>query len=243
MSEARTAVLSRVREALGRTPEEAARARERVAAWAGERHPGLVPARGQLTAEDRIGLFIEYARAVETEVERVAGPLAIPAVVSRYLRRQNLPQKLVMAPEPALDAADWASQPLLRIRRGTADAGDPAGLTLATAGVAETGTLLLASSADRPTLLAFLPETCIVVLGTDRIMGSYEQAIALHLEETGALPRSLSFVTGPSRTGDIAQKLELGAHGPRRLFVVLVDPDDAAASRTGPDGGPAATGP
>jgi L-lactate dehydrogenase complex protein LldG len=243
VTDAKAAILARVRDALARTPEEDARARERVAAWAKERHPENIPARGQLTAEDRIGLFIEYARGVETEVERVSGPLAIPAVVSRYLRRQNLPQKLVMAPEPALDLADWASQPLLRIRRGTADAGDAAGLTLATAGVAETGTLLLASSSDRPTLLAFLPETCIIVLGTDRIVGSYEQAIALHLEETGHLPRSLNFVTGPSRTGDIAQKLELGAHGPRRLFVVLVDPADNGPSSQGPDRGPAAPTP
>ena len=194
MSDARRAVLGRAREALGRTPE------------------------------DRIGLFIEQARAVQTDLERVSGPLAIPGVVSQYLRRNNLPQKLVMAPEPALDIADWSSQPLLRIRRGTADDADQVGLTLATAGVAETGTVLLASSPDRPTLLAYLPETCILILGTDRIVASYEQATELHLEETGTLPRSLNFVTGPSRTGDIAQQLELGAHGPRRLLVVLVDP-------------------
>lgn len=224
MSDARSAVLGRIREALDRTPEADARARQRVTAWATERHSEFIPARGQLAPEDRIGLFIEQARAVQTDIERVSEPSAIPSFVSQYLRRNNLPQKLVMAPEPALDMADWSSQPLLRIRRGTADDADQVGLTLATAGVAETGTLLLASSADRPTLLAYLPETCILILGTDRIVASYEQAIELHLEETGTLPRSLNFVTGPSRTGDIAQQLELGAHGPRRLLVVLVDP-------------------
>jgi L-lactate dehydrogenase complex protein LldG len=225
MSDARSAVLERVRRALGRTADEAARARQRVVAWAKDGHPELVPKRGQLAPEDRIGLFIEQARAVQTEVERVSGPTAIPALVSRYLRRHNLPQKLVMAPEPALDLADWSSQPLLRVRRGTADDADQVGLTLATAGVAETGTLLLASSSARPTLIAYLPETCIVVLGTDRIVGAYEQALELQREDAGGLPRSLNFITGPSRTGDIAQQLELGAHGPRRLLVVLVDPE------------------
>lgn len=232
MSGSREAVLGRVKAALGRTPEEEARARARVAAWAATGRGAFVPARGQLTPEDRIGLFIEYARAVQTEVERVSGPAAIPAVVSRYLRRHNLQQKLVMAPEPALDEADWSSQPLLRITRGTADDSDQTGLTLATAGVAETGTVLVASGAERPTLLAYLPETCIIVLPTDRVVGSYEQAIALHLEETGTLPRSLNYITGPSRTGDIAQKLELGAHGPRRLLVVLVDPEGSGAGPT-----------
>ncbi len=225
MSDGREALLGRVKQALGRTPDEEVRARDRVRAWAAESRTAFVPARGQLVPEDRIGLFVEYARAVQTEVERVSGPAAIPGVVSRYLRRHNLPQKLVMAPDPALDEADWSSQPLLRITRGTADDSDQTGLTLATAGVAETGTVLIASGALRPTLLAYLPENCIVVLPTDRIVGGYEQAIGLHQEEIGELPRSLNFITGPSRTGDIAQKLELGAHGPRRLFVVLVDPE------------------
>lgn len=222
--EARDAVLGRLRRALGRDAEAEARAQARVEAWLGERHPEHVPARGQLALEDRIGLFIEQARKVQTEIERVTGPAAVPGVVARYLRRHNLPQKIVMAPEPALDEAGWDSQPLLRIRRGTAGDADQVGLTLAAAGVAETGTLLLASSSERPTLLAYLPETCIVVLTSDRVVGSYEQAVDLYREEAGALPRSLNFVTGPSRTGDIAQQLELGAHGPRRLLVVLVDP-------------------
>jgi L-lactate dehydrogenase complex protein LldG len=232
VSGSREAVLGRVKAALGRTPEEETRASQRIAAWATASRTGHVPARGQLAPEDRIGLFIEYARAVQTEVERVSGPAAIPAVVGRFLRRHNLPQKLVMAPEPALDEANWMSQPLLRIRRGTADDDDQTGLTLATAGVAETGTVLIASSAERPTLLGFLPENCIIVLPTDRVVGAYEEAIALHLEEAGDLPRSLNFITGPSRTGDIAQKLELGAHGPKRLFVVLVDPEGSGSGAT-----------
>jgi len=222
--DARTAVLAKLRTALDRDEAAEAKAVARVEAWLAERHPEHVPARGQLAPEDRIGLFIEQARKVQTDIERVTGAEAVPAAVARYLRRHNLPQKIVMAPDPTLDEAGWESQPLLRIRRGTADDADQIGLTLATAGVAETGTLLLASSSARPTLLAFLPETCIAVLPTDRIVGAYEQAIDLHRDETGTLPRSLNFVTGPSRTGDIAQQLELGAHGPRRLLVVLVDP-------------------
>lgn len=238
MSGSREAVLGRVKAALQRSADEEARARARVTAWSATPRGEFVPARGQLTPEDRIGLFIEYARAVQTEIERVSGPEAIPGVVARYLRRHNLQQKLVMAPEPALDEADWASQPLLRITRGTAADDDQTGLTLATAGVAETGTVLIASGATRPTLLGYLPETCIIVLPTDRIVASYEQAIDLHLEETGhleesgTLPRSLNFITGPSRTGDIAQKLELGAHGPRRLLVVLVDPEGSGSGPT-----------
>jgi len=41
--------------------------------------------------------------------------------------------------------------------------------------------------------------------------------------EHGALPRSINFITGPSRSGDIEQTLQLGAHGPRRLHILIVD--------------------
>ena len=146
----------------------------------------------------------------------------VPAAVGSYLRQHNLPQKIVVAPEPLLDHASWDSQPLLRMRRGDAVDSDAIGVTLAIAGVAETGTLVLASSPERPTLLAYLPETSIVVVAADWIEGSYEEAWELVRAMPGGVPRSVNFVTGPSRTADIAQKLELGAHGPRRLLILIV---------------------
>ena len=42
-------------------------------------------------------------------------------------------------------------------------------------------------------------------------------------DKPGAMPRTVNFITGPSRTGDIEQRIQLGAHGPRRLHIVLVD--------------------
>ena len=50
----------------------------------------------------------------------------------------------------------------------------------------------------------------------------------------GAMPRTVNFVTGPSRTGDIEQRIQLGAHGPRRLHVVLVDEPEAVSRWLGP---------
>jgi L-lactate dehydrogenase complex protein LldG len=220
---ARDAVLARIRLALPRDTGAQAAAEAAVAARL-ERHPrNLVPARGQLAAEERIELFAHMARAVMADVQRLVGLSEVAGAVSAYLRRHNLPQKLVRAPEPLLDHAGWESQPLLRVRAGTAVDTDAVGVTLAIAGVAETGTLVLASAPERPTLLAFLPETSVVVLAADWIEPAYEDAWESVRAMPGGVPRSVNFVTGPSRTADIAQQLELGAHGPKRLLVLIVE--------------------
>ena len=50
------------------------------------------------------------------------------------------------------------------------------------------------------------------------------------------LPRTVNFITGPSRTGDIEQRIELGAHGPRRLHIVVVDDRQEADGQEAKDG-------
>jgi L-lactate dehydrogenase complex protein LldG len=220
---AREAILARVRHALPRTPEEQTAAESAVKARLEAHARNLVPARGQLEREKRIQLFGELAMAVMADVERLATLADVPAAVTRYLRRHNLPQKLVLAPEPLLDRANWDSQPLLRVRRGTAIDADAVGVTLAIAGVAETGTLVLASAPERPTLLAYLPESSVVVIAADWIEAAYEDAWESVRAMPGGMPRSVNFVTGPSRTADIAQQLELGAHGPKRLLILIVE--------------------
>ena len=99
----------------------------------------------------------------------------------------------------------------------------PVGLSAAFAGIAETGTLMLASDREHPMTLAFLPETAIVVLPVDRIARAYEDALHAFRGTGRALPRSINLITGPSRSGDIEQTLQLGAHGPKRLLILLID--------------------
>jgi L-lactate dehydrogenase complex protein LldG len=95
----------------------------------------------------------------------------------------------------------------------------------AIAGVAETGTLILVSGAGNPISLNFLPETHIVLVDAGDIVGSYEEAWdrlrALYGE--GTLPRTVNWISGPSRTADIEQTIIRGAHGPKRLIVVILD--------------------
>ena len=101
-------------------------------------------------------------------------------------------------------------------------------LTHAFAGIAETGTLMLRSGADAPTTLNFLPDTNIVLIEAGRIVGAYEEAWAMLRAAGGAMPRTVNFITGPSRSADIEQTLQLGAHGPRRLHILLLDAGPSA---------------
>jgi len=189
----------------------------------------LVPARAAaLDPPARLELFVAMAEEVQTTVTRVAAAADIPAEVVRYLAAENLPAELVMAPHPALDAIPWQTRPLLQVRRGRAEPGDAVSLTPCLAAVAETGTLMLVSGAESPTTLNFLPDTHIAVVRAGQVVASYEDGWDL-VRGLGAMPRTINFVTGPSRTGDIEQRIQLGAHGPRRLHVVLVDEPQATA--------------
>lgn len=228
----REAILTAVRRGLrrGALPDDQAMAlRSRLAA-----HPRhLIPARSRVPRPEQVALFIRNLEREYGTLLRVPLPQAVPGAIADYLASQNLPSAFAMAPHPELQALPWADRPLLQRREGRAEATDLVSLQHGYAGVAETGTLVLPGGPERPTTLNLLSETEIVVLRASRIVGAYEEAWDLVRAEIaapagGMLPRNIMLVTGPSRSADIESVLELGAHGPRRLHVILVDDDPAA---------------
>lgn len=221
---AREAILSAVAAGLNRSGDGGAGAKA-VAGRLSRHVRNLIPARGDLDRAGRVDLFAELIAQVDATVDRVATTGDVPAALSNYLRGQNLPASAVRAPDPRLDAIPWASQPQLDLHAGKADPADEVSVTGAFGAIAETGTLMLTSGPDSPTTLNFLPETHVVVLWADQITGSFEsQWDALRsFHGEGKMPRTVNFITGPSRSADIEQTLQLGAHGPRRLHVIFVD--------------------
>jgi L-lactate dehydrogenase complex protein LldG len=223
----REAILGAIRRGLRRgelAPDQAEALRARLVAH----RRGIIPARTDLPRHEVVTLFIRYLEREYGTVRRVPEAAAVPGAVGDYLAAQNLPSELVMAPNPALRALPWVERPLLRIREGRAEASDSVSLQHGFAGIAETGTLMLPGVPERPTTLNILCETEIVMLHTSRVVGPYEDAWDLVRAELGAIPRNVMLVTGPSRSADIESVLELGAHGPRRLHVILVDDEPAA---------------
>ena len=190
---ARDAILNKVRASLGAGNDgRLAVVRERL----DSAPQGLIPQRGQLPDAARIDLFATQAEKVHATTERLGSYADLPAAISAYLRSKNLPASIRMGDDSRLNGADWSTQASLEILQGPSDGNDEAGLSHAFGAVAETGTLVLHSGGDNPTTVNFLPEHHLVVVDAKDV--------------------------GPSRSGDIEQKMLLGAHGPRALHIMVV---------------------
>lgn len=94
-------------------------------------------------------------------------------------------------------------------------------MTRAEFGMAETGTLAFASGPDNPVTLNFLGETNFAVLDARDLVGGFEELWAAW-RARGLTPRTTNLVTGPSRSADIGQTLQLGAHGPVALHIFII---------------------
>jgi len=229
--ERRAATLAAIRQSLGRAPLSPAARGEldaRIAAHA----TNIIPDRARGDAGELVDRFAAMAEAAACTLVRVDDAAAVPGAVTDYLRAHNLPTVATLAPDDWLTGLDWDSQPMLELRQGTPRPEDLVSVTPAFAGVAETGTLLLASGPGHPSTLNFLPDHHVVVLKASQVSGAYEDAFArLRAARSGAdaaMPRTLNMITGPSRTGDIELTIHLGAHGPRSLHIILIDDQEAA---------------
>ena len=226
MSDARGEILDKIRAtAGGNDGQRARRAHARMATPP----DNLIPDRGQGADREQRALFEQMAVEAGASVTHVDGNDALPREIARYLADHNLPSRVKAASDPLLAAVPWSDHPALTVDHGIAEADDQVGLAVAVAGVAETGTLVLTSGPANPTTINFLPETHIVVLAASRITGAYEavwQKLRGDAEGSSFMPRTVNWITGPSRTGDIEQILQIGVHGPRRLHIVIVDQAD-----------------
>ncbi|MCH8951454.1 MAG: lactate utilization protein [Proteobacteria bacterium] len=210
---ARDNILARIRRATGGGDAVA------VAVRLGQRDVQLapVPAQAQTQGEARITQFIEKATAVDATVSRLASLDDLPAALADELRQRNLPAAIRTGSDPAF-ARDWGT---VEHSIGIGRLVEPATLSRAELAMAETGTLVLASGPENPVTLTFLGETHFVVVAAADIKAGFEDMWA-DWRERALDPRTVNMVTGPSRSADIGQTLQLGAHGPVALHVFVV---------------------
>jgi len=138
----------------------------------------------------------------------------VPAAIADVLRGKNMAQRVHIAPDSAL-ALDLPGIDVLRAPPG----GNDAAVTEVPFAIAETGTLAYPAGKGRPASWHFRPVLEIAVLRASDVVPELEDVLT---RLGGVLPSTLNLVSGPSRTGDIEQTMELGAHGPKSLAVLVV---------------------
>ncbi len=229
----RNAILEKLNKRLDR-PDDL-KAKEAIRTRLQGHSKNLIPKRGTIPQDQQVTLFRKEAEKVNASIVSVSSYDDIPAIVSAYLRQHQLPAQIKIAPDPRLKSLDWTASTSLMVNDGRADGDDPVSVSHAIGGVAETGTLVMTSGPESPTSLNFLPLDHIVVVRADDIAGDYE-ALWDRIRQTaadqgtpGKLPRTVNWITGPSRTADIEQTLSLGAHGPQRLHIIMIETADTTS--------------
>lgn len=217
MSDARTAILSRLRLADGAGPLPAL--------------DTAVLERRQWPPAERLVRLRKGMEAVHTEFLE-ATPGTWPNVVRAFCECERLPNLLFGPSSEAGSAlaAVWAPgdtqlMPYDRPVEAFKDelfSGVAAGFTGTVGGVAETGGLLLTPGPAEPRLLSLVPPIHVALLRASTIQDSFWSAVK-HLGWGRSLPPNALLISGPSKTADIEQTLAYGVHGPKRLVVVLVD--------------------
>ncbi|GAA0690314.1 lactate utilization protein [Marinobacterium maritimum] len=219
----RAEIFANIRRGLRRT--EASEAQREAVHQRLQQHPrNLVPARSLHDHEAQVELFIRMAQEAAAEVIELDSLEQLPTAIADNLEQKGQ-NELVLASDETLTSLGWAAvHERIECHQRIGQVGDQASLTRALVGIAETGTLMLYSRPESPTTLNFLPDTHMVVLRKQDIVGPYEDAWdRLREVSPGRLPRTVNMITGPSRSADIEQKLQMGAHGPRQLVIFLID--------------------
>lgn len=165
--------------------------------------------------------FTLAARAGGASITELSSLGDIVSVIAKTQSAVTAPLPLSIAPQKELEVLQWELHPSLQLE-GDYKTNHCNGLVIAESAAAETGTVVV-STHSCPSGLLFLTERLFIVLRAADIKLDYESIWALRAGQKSAeRPRTLHFISGPSRTADVEQTIQIGAHGPRQLDVLLL---------------------
>ena len=217
MSNSRTEIFSRLQQASTDTTKTNDAGVVEIKEYISKHERGVLP----VYSENILERFISKVEEVAATVECIKNTTDLSAAVYEYMSLNNIEPNLVIAPSETLKKVNWQNEITVEYR--PAHAKDMTTLTMAYAGIAETGSLVLCSSSTSPTTLNFMPDNNICIINQDKIYPYMEDAWDLLRKDGMGMPRAINFITGPSRTADVEQTIQLGAHGPRRLHVIILE--------------------
>ena len=169
-----------------------------------------------LSNENPVARFIAKAKACVAEVQLIFSPDDAPEAIFALLAAAGARPRLHIPAVSPLNQLPWQRAPGLTLT-DTPPSGEDAAFSAADFGIGETGTLVFFSGAKSHSSWHYRPGREIVLIHRTQILPRFEDVIA----RIPAMPATVNLVTGPSRTADIEQTIELGAHGPRSLHILL----------------------
>jgi L-lactate dehydrogenase complex protein LldG len=177
----------------------------------------------QLDSGTLIAQFCSRVHANHGTLDCVSSRSEAARCIGEYLYRRFRSHRVVAGADPRLSAMPWRDGGVL-VRTGAAREIEPAAVSYAVGGIAESGSVALVTGRGNPASNNFLTEDHIVLLDTADLHADYEamwQSLRLRFEADD-WPRGVHFISGPSATADIGGELVVGAHGPLHWHVVLI---------------------
>ena len=168
---------------------------------------------------DIVSQFVGRARSTAAEVHEIAQLDDAPETIWSILAAKNAARQVHIPRNSAVNELPWQRAPGLTVKSERPSGSDSA-VSFANFGIAETGTLVFCSGERSASAWHFLPGWEFVLIQRHLIVPRLENVIE-SLTSGGALPATVNLVTGPSRTADIEQTIERGAHGPRELCILI----------------------
>lgn len=185
----------------------------------------IIPAKGQFTEDDLLEVFCAKVKASSATLATISSEAEVPEATAAYLNGLDPAiyntNDTVYVNHPELAALNWQAQRIVSSAQSEAF-NCRISVAKSPLGIAETGSVILQSGPQLSSAAYFLPDILIVVIHKNTILANQEAAWQ-SLRSVGGLPRTVTIVTGPSRTGDIEQKLVIGAHGPRHEHLLIID--------------------
>ncbi|MGB0212142.1 LutC/YkgG family protein [Algiphilus sp.] len=196
---------------------------------AGDQAPYITPWQdGADLSVSRTTRFIDNARNWQAEVVEATPDTWLQCVVDLIAEREL--QSVAAGRDSAISEALAGSALADRMYwldgaietcRETLFNGIDAGITTATGGVAQTGSLLLQPTVAEPRVLSLIPPVHVAVVHESTLHETLHDAMR-EQRWVEAMPSNMLMVTGPTKTADIQRMLVYGVHGPRALIVVLI---------------------
>ncbi|MEP6668881.1 MAG: LUD domain-containing protein [Chthoniobacter sp.] len=180
------------------------------------------------TRKDQIALFAQQSEALRTEFRECPSEAGAAKHIAALAAELGWKTIALHAGELTDAIAERLPKTLAVLRvdsgytKGALESCD-AGLTECESLIAQTGSVCVTALSSGGRALSVLPPHHIVIAQKSQLVNDLSGAYELLAQKyEGGYPSFISFITGPSRTGDIERILVLGAHGPKKLTVLLI---------------------